>query len=425
MLNILNKHIENDLSFLKDKKLLVCVSGGVDSMVLLNLLHKMNFKIGVAHCNFKLRNKESDNDSLFVKNICKTSSIPFFSKDFDINIPKHSVQMSARKLRYEWFYQLLEIYEYDFILTAHHLNDSIETFLINLIRSTGIDGLTGIKSVNNKVIRPLLYFNKSQIMDYAIDNKIQWREDSSNKKNDYLRNKIRNKLVPVLNDIDSDFINNFSNTIDRLKDSSLILRKHTENFKSLHFKENNDEILILKSILKDLSSTMIFNLFNDYGFKNPEQILNLCNAKSGKIISSKLFSILSNRTQLVLKKNIINVELDYFYNNDDDFFFPENIIIEEGGFVIDNKSLYLKKSEIKFPLIIRRWQSGDLIYPTGMNGKKLVSKLLKDNKLSIFEKDKQYVLTDQDHILWVIGIRFDKRKYSNINSNLKISIFEK
>ncbi|MDB0042730.1 tRNA lysidine(34) synthetase TilS [Flavobacteriaceae bacterium] len=425
MLNILDKHIENDLSFLKDKKLLVCVSGGVDSMVLLNLLHKMNFKIGVAHCNFKLRNKESDDDSLFVKNICKISSIPFFSKYFDINIPKYSVQMSARKLRYEWFYQLLEIHKYDYILTAHHLNDSIETFLINLIRSTGIDGLTGIKSINNKVIRPLLYFNKSQIMNYAFENKIQWREDSSNKKNDYLRNKIRNKLLPVLKDIDSDFINNFSNTIDRLKDSSLILKQYTESFKSLHFIENNDQILILKSTLINLSETMIFNLFNDYGFKNPEQILNLCSSKSGKIITSKLFSLLSNRTQLVLKKNISNVELDYFYNTNNDFFFPENIIVEEGSFVIDNKSLYLKKSEIKFPLSIRRWQSGDLIYPTGMNGKKLVSKLLKDNKLSVFEKDKQYVLCDQDHILWVIGIRFDKRKYSNINSNLKISIFEK
>ena len=147
MLKLINKHIEDNLPFLKDKKLLVCVSGGVDSMVLLNLLHRMNLNIRVAHCNFKLRNKESDNDCVFVKDLCKKSFIPFYSKDFDTNIPKHSVQMSARKLRYDWFYELLELHKFDFILTAHHLNDSIETFLINLTRSTGIDGLTGIKSI--------------------------------------------------------------------------------------------------------------------------------------------------------------------------------------------------------------------------------------------------------------------------------------
>ena len=425
MLKLINKHIEDNLPFLKDKKLLVCVSGGVDSMVLLNLLHRMNLNIRVAHCNFKLRNKESDNDCVFVKDLCKKSFIPFYSKDFDTNIPKHSVQMSARKLRYDWFYELLELHKFDFILTAHHLNDSIETFLINLTRSTGIDGLTGIKSINNKVVRPLLPFNKSQIIDYAKDNDIKWREDSSNLKNDYLRNEIRNKLVPIFNDIDSDFTSNFSKTIKHLNESSLILKKHIENFKSINFQSNNDEILILKTALKDLSSVMIFNLFIEYGFKNTNQIISLCNAETGKIIISKLYSILSNRTHLIIKKNIKNIDIDYFYNNESDFLFPEHIKVEEGNFVNDKKSLFLIKDQIKFPLIIRKCQPGDVIYPTGMKGKKLVSKLLKDNKLSMFEKDKQYVLTDQDHILWVIGIRFDNRKYSKVDSNLKISFFEK
>jgi len=170
---------------------------------------------------------------------------------------------------------------------------------------------------------------------------------------------------------------------------------------------------------------MIFNLFVDYGFKNTDQIIRLCSAETGKIINSKSYSILSNRTHLIIKKNIENIELEYFYNSESDFLFPDNIKVTHGNFVNDNKSLYLKKNQIIFPLIIRRWQPGDVIYPTGMNGKKLVSKLLKDNKLSIFDKNKQYVLTDQEHILWVIGIRFDKRKYSSINSNLKISLFEK
>jgi tRNA(Ile)-lysidine synthase len=245
MIDLFNKHIDNNLPFLHGKKLLVCVSGGADSVVLFSLINKMNYTIGVAHCNFKLRHKESDDDSFFVENLCKINSIPFYSKDFDINIPKHSVQMAARKLRYDWFYELLELYKYDFILTAHHLNDSIETFFINLSRSTGIDGLTGIKSINNKVVRPLLPFNKSQIIDYANDNNIKWREDSSNLKDNYLRNKIRNKLVPILSDIDSDFTNNFSKTIYRLNESNLILKEHIQNFKSINFQTKNDEILIL------------------------------------------------------------------------------------------------------------------------------------------------------------------------------------
>jgi len=425
MLDLFNKHIDNNLPFLHGKKLLVCVSGGADSVVLFSLINKMNYTIGVAHCNFKLRHKESDDDSFFVENLCKINSIPFYSKDFDINIPKHSVQMAARKLRYDWFYELLELYKYDFILTAHHLNDSIETFFINLSRSTGIDGLTGIKSINNKVVRPLLPFNKSQIIDYANDNNIKWREDSSNLKDNYLRNKIRNKLVPILRDIDSDFTNNFSKTIYRLNESNLILKEHIQNFKSVNFQTKNDEILILKTALKGLSSVMIFNLFVDYGFKNTDQIISLCKAETGKIITSKQYSILSNRSHLLIKKNTKNVEIEYFYNNQSDFLLPENVLVEEGNFVNDKKSLYLVKEKAKFPLIIRKYQPGDLIYPTGMNGKKLVSKLLKDNKLSKFEKDKQYVLTDQEHILWVIGIRFDKRKYSHTDSNLKISFFEK
>jgi len=174
-----------------------------------------------------------------------------------------------------------------------------------------------------------------------------------------------------------------------------------------------------------LSSVMIFNLFVDYGFKNTDQIISLCKAETGKIITSKQYSILSNRSHLLIKKNTKNVEIEYFYNNQSDFLLPENVLVEEGNFVNDKKSLYLVKEKAKFPLIIRKYQPGDLIYPTGMNGKKLVSKLLKDNKLSKFEKDKQYVLTDQEHILWVIGIRFDKRKYSHTDSNLKISFFEK
>ena len=185
MLRKFENHLTTNLSIIKDKNLLICVSSGIDSMVLLHLLEKLNYNLSVAHCNFKLRGLESDNDSVFIEMYCKKNKIRFFKKDFETGISKHSVQMSARMLRYEWFYEIIESNKLDYIVTAHHLDDSLETFLINTFRSTGIDGLTGIKSINNKIVRPMLNFSKTEIIKYAKLNNIKWREDSSNKKNDY------------------------------------------------------------------------------------------------------------------------------------------------------------------------------------------------------------------------------------------------
>ena len=223
MLKKLENHIKINFSKTKGKKLLVCVSGGIDSMVLLHLLENLNYNLSVAHCNFKLRGSESDNDSVFVENYCISKKIKFFKKEFQTNIPKHSVQMSARKLRYEWFYEIIESNKLDYIVTAHHIDDSLETFLINTFRSTGIDGLTGISSFNNKIIRPLLIFSKSDIINYSKLNNINLREDSSNKKNDYLRNKLRNQVIPLIKEINPSYIENFSKTASYLKEDSLLI----------------------------------------------------------------------------------------------------------------------------------------------------------------------------------------------------------
>ena len=425
MLDALKNHLCNNFSFINGKKLLTCVSGGVDSMVLLKILKTLNYNVSAAHCNFKLRGIDSDVDCNFVKQYCKLNKIDFYTKEFDTNVPKYSVQMSARKLRYEWFYHLLQVNDFDYIVTAHHLDDSLETFLINLSRSTGIDGLRGIKSINDKVIRPLLIFNKSDIIQYANSNKLEWREDSSNKKNDYLRNKIRNTIIPELKELNPGFLNNFSKTLNFINDDACIIEDYLSNFKNSNFITTNDITSVDKIIIKDLSPSFVFKLFKEYGFKNIKEIFDLCYSISGKMIKSDSHYILSNRKSLLIRKIDHNYSTSYFYNNLEDHVLPNNILIEEGSFKkSENKSLYLDKKNINFPIIIRTWKKGDYIYPTGMDGKKLISKLYKDKKLSTFDKENQLIIEDGDHILWVVGMRFDKRKYKNIDSNLKISIVE-
>ena len=360
-----------------------------------------------------------------LKNIVNRKKIKFFKKEFETNIPKHSVQMSARKLRYEWFYEIIELNKLDYIVTAHHIDDSLETFLINTLRSTGIDGLTGISSFNNKIIRPLLIFSKSDIVNYSKLNNINWREDSSNKKNDYLRNKLRNQVIPLFKEINTSYIENFSKTVSHLKEDSLLIHELISIFKQDYFKNTKDCISINKSVVSNLSDTMIFKLFFEYGFRSSKEILDLCKSNSGKIIYSSKYSILSNRAELLIKKLEINQSEDYYYINSMDNNFPKNIEIVEGDFIkYDKKSLYLDKDQLKFPLKIRKWNKGDYIYPTGMNGKKLLSKIFKDKKFSIYEKSTQCILEDSEHILWVIGIRFDKRKYMKANVNFKISLIE-
>ena len=216
MLKKLQNHIDQKLALLNNKKLIVAVSGGLDSMILLYLFKKLNFEIAIAHCNFQLRGLESFADQNFVKEYSIANDIPLFVTQFDTinfaNDYKLSIQVAARNLRYNWFYELLETKKYDFILTAHHADDSLETFIINLSRGTGLGGLTGIPTQNDKIVRPLLIFSRQEIEDYAKENNIIWRNDSSNASDKYLRNKIRHYVVPQLKDLNPNFLESFQKT---------------------------------------------------------------------------------------------------------------------------------------------------------------------------------------------------------------------
>lgn len=422
MFNLFSDHVNSDFDFLKKSKLLVCLSGGVDSMVLIDLLRRLNYDVSVAHCNFKLRGDESDLDEKFVKKYCYDNSIQFFSKSFHTKLPNHSLQMAARTLRYDWFNELLKKNNKDYILTAHHLDDSLETFIINLSRASGIEGFTGISPVNDKIVRLLTVFSKKQILEYAKNNKIHWREDSTNKKDDYQRNYIRNQIIPLLKKLYPNFLSQSKKTMNFLKNSQLVIDKYIEAVKKEKFVIKNDEINIEKKFVR-CNKNDIYNLFKDYGFKNPKEILMLCNSISGKIIESVSHVLLSDRTNLILKKKskeydqVIKVDMKGIED-------PIRISIKTGDFVSksNSKSIFISKNDIKFPLYLRKLKKGDLIYPLGMKGKKLISKYFKDEKMSFFDKQNQWLLCNNNEVMWIVGQRADRRYYKYKGATLKIEL---
>ena len=422
MYNLFSKHIKKEFSFLKESKLLVCVSGGVDSMVLINLLNRLKYNVSIAHCNFNLRDDESDIDEDFVKNHAITNSIPFFSKSFITRIPKHSMQMAARNLRYKWFYSVLKVEELDYIITAHHLDDSLETFILNLSRASGIEGLTGIKQLNDVIVRPLLVFSKNEILNYAKTNNIKWREDSTNKKNDYQRNQIRNEIIPLLKKLHPNFLDQSKKTMTFLNESNLIIDNYIQIVKNENFNLKDDEIVISKDFIKN-NSNLIFHLFKEYNFKYSDQILELCNSLSGKIIESNTHVLLSNRSNLVVKEKTNRID-QTFEVGIKGLLSPIEMNIEVGEFKtkFNKKSIYLSKKEIDFPLYLRKWKKGDVFFPFGMKGKKTVSKYYKDEKMSFFDKQNQWLLCNNDEIVWVVGKRPDRRFFKDNNASLKIEV---
>ena len=284
----LQNHINQNLSFLNGKKLLVAISAGIDSTVLTHLLHQLNFSISLAHCNFLLREKESNKDEQFVKDLGKKLQIPTFAIQFETE--KYatkkgiSIQMAARDLRYNWFQKISQENQIDYILTAHQKEDVIETFLINLTRGTGLDGLTGIPEINENIVRPLLPFTRNNILVYATKNKLQWREDQSNSSLKYVRNKIRHKVLPVLRELNPSFLDTFQNTLENLKGSQQIVTDRIKIVQQKVTTIRNNKTYFNVSKLKELSNPKIylFQLLNKYEFTEWSDITDLLDAQSEK-----------------------------------------------------------------------------------------------------------------------------------------------
>jgi len=435
MLLKFQNHLASRFPFLENKKLFLAVSGGLDSMVLLHLFNQLPYEIAVLHCNFQLRGLESFGDQDFIQNYCDQNNIPIFTTQFDTEAfakdYKLSTQVAARELRYSWFYELLETKKFDFILTAHHADDNLETFIINLTRGTGLDGLTGIPEQNDKIIRPLLPFSRDEILTYAEENKIEWREDSSNASNKYLRNKIRHDLVPMLKEINPAFLNAFQKTQSYLQESLEMVEDASIMIYQQVAKEEGDDIHFDLKQLKKLPNnrSYLYQWLKEFGFAAWNDIYDLVEGQSGKQVFSESFRLLKNRDTLILSPISEMSEKEEFQiaANDTEVNFPLKLTLcNVSHITIDsNKAIFVDAAKIQFPLILRKWNEGDVFHPFGMEGRsKKVSKLFKDEKLSLIEKEKIWILSSDNQIVWVIGLRQDERfRVENTTNNiLKIEL---
>jgi tRNA(Ile)-lysidine synthase len=420
MVSKFQNHIISRFPFLAEKKLFLAVSGGLDSMVLLHLMKQLPYEIAVLHCNFQLRGLESFGDQEFIQNYCDQNNIPIFTTHFDTKAfaedYKLSTQVAARELRYSWFYEQLEEQGFDYILTAHHADDNLETFIINLTRGTGLEGLTGIPEQNDKVIRPLLPFSREEISNYAQENNIEWREDSSNASNKYLRNKIRHDLVPILKEINPNFLHAFQKTQSYLQESKEMVEDASIMIYQQVAKEMGEDIHFDLLQLKKLPNykSYLYEWLKEFGFSAWNDIYDLINGQSGKQVFSEEFRLLKNRETLILSplSEIEEEQEVQISEGDTEVNFPLKLKLCNVGHISlgSNKAIFVDAEKIQFPLTLRKWNGGDVFYPFGMNGKsKKVSKLFKDEKLSLIEKEKTWLLCSDNQIVWVVGIRQDER----------------
>ena len=417
---------ENELADPADK-LLVTVSGGVDSMVLLSLLVESGYTVGVAHCNFQLRGTESDEDEVLVERQAAAYGVPFYNRRFDtkgeMERTGESMEMAARRLRYAWFEQLRSQEGYTAIAVAHHADDSIETFFINLLRGTGLRGLTGIGTQIGRLIRPLMFASRKEILEYAVARHIPFREDSSNHSTKYLRNKIRLGLIPRIREINPKFTDLMRSNIGRLTDAQLFINRGIELIRREAVSEENGLHTIHVDRIDPAfpRNFVIYELLNSgYGFKG-DVIDRLCraleHAQTGRRFYAREYVGYVDRGRIVVGR----------IQADD----PCEVMVPEGALrsYCGNSALYFQRLDIDaiqnfgvpehiaqvdadklvYPLTLRRWQQGDSFIPYGMSGHKKVSDFLIDEKVPLPEKQRQFVLLSGGEIVWVVGRRIDDR----------------
>jgi tRNA(Ile)-lysidine synthase len=439
MLLEFSKILNDKFPFLKGSKLLLAVSGGLDSVVLTQLFKKLEYDISIAHCNFQLRGIESDLDDHFVNQLGISLEIPVYTKRFDTekyaSEHKTSIQLAAREQRYRWFQEVLTLHNLDYIITAHHADDNLETVLINLTRGTGLDGLLGIPAVNDNIVRPMLDFSRETIFDYASTAQIVWREDKSNAETKYQRNKIRHRVIPILKELNPKVLNNVINTQNHLKEARQIIRDRMATVAEKALITEGDLIKINILEIKKLQhpKAYLYPLLKDYGFTEWNDVIQLLDAQSGKLITTKSHTLLKDRDFLLLLPSdkfaaTENQEIK-IDSSLSEIKTPVNLLFKnvQKTTSLDKNSIYVDKNLLNYPLTLRKWRQGDLFYPVGIKGKKKLSKYFKDEKLSIIEKQQVWLLcSGNNEIIWVLGKRQDRRfKASNKTTDImQISIYQ-
>ncbi len=423
MLSQFRQYISEFGLFDETDKILIAVSGGIDSMVLAELFHRAGFNFAIAHCNFGLRGAESNQDEKFVVSIAEAYGVPCFVKHFKTReyagFNKISVQMAARTLRYEWFDELLAAEGFKTLATAHHLDDQIETFFINLLRGTGISGLHGIMPNRTKVVHPLMFAFRRQIEEFAGDEAIAYREDSSNRSTKYLRNKLRHDLMPLLAEINPEFRKTITFTIDRLRESEKMLSNHLHDIRDMVIKIDDGIVKLNITALKKLTptDTYLYELLEPYGFNRSvsDEVAAGLDEISGNQYFSPTHRLIKDREfllitesgpsgmqpsgEIILEEGTIELKKPI----------PLRIsVIPNSNTLRINKSgliAMLDASKISWPLRLRKWKEGDTFVPYGMNNNKKLSDFFIDNKFSIVEKENAWLLISGNEIAWVVGHR--------------------
>ena len=405
-------HSENLIS--NEEKLLVALSGGMDSMFLLHCLIQLNYQLEVAHCNFGLRGEESDRDEDFVKAFCDFKGIKFHVKRFDTaNYAKNqgiSIQMAARDLRYAWFDQLRATNSFDKLLTAHHRTDSIETILLNLSRGTGLKGLTGMPAITGHIVRPLIRLSREEISDMVTELKIPYRDDSSNASDKYSRNRIRHHILPQFKEINPSFEQTVENTASIISQAAGFVKYFMQAIKKECVVIGKDKTTIdIPSLIKYPELPFVlFEIVSEYGF-NADQVKDIemsLGGISGKQFYSATHRITKASQSLIIEELNDSDFIEYAINIGD-----KNLVTSHHTWyfeVSQNKNIskmaneaVLDLSKLSFPLVVRKWKQGDKIRPIGMQGHKKVSDILIDKKLSVPEKEKVWVLVSGEEIVWI------------------------
>ncbi len=408
--------------------LLLAVSGGLDSVVLTDLIFNAGFSFSIAHCNFQLRGDESERDEAFVRMLAQKYNVPVHVKQFDTlqyaEENKIGIQEAARELRYNWFEELLNG-EWSMVncqlLTAHHADDNIETVLFNILRGTGINGLHGILPQQEKIIRPLLFAKREDILAYAKENRLEWVEDSSNESTKYTRNYIRHEVLPMLKQIFPSVADNISNSIERWREAEQLYNQALSIHKKklCTIKGNEVHIPVRRLQQSNPLKTITFEIIKDFSFSAAQttDVISLLQSESGKYVASLTHRIIRNRNWLIITPNKTD-EADNILIQEGE----KHVVFAEGEMTVD-RGLWtvdrlpstdkyiaaLDVSCIQFPLLLRKWKQGDYFYPLGMRKKKKVSKFLIDQKVSLNDKEKVWLVESNKKILWIVGHRIDDR----------------
>jgi tRNA(Ile)-lysidine synthase len=405
-------------------RVLLAVSGGVDSVVMAHLFAETDYECALAHCNFQLRGEDSEADENFVRTLAAQLEMPVYVERFDVDREMEekgiSLQMAARDLRYEWFLSLAKEHAFETIATAHNLNDSVETFFLNLARGTGIRGLTGIPERNENVIRPLLFASRKEIDAYALSGKLSFREDKSNRETKYQRNKIRHDVIPAMEQINPAFIPTMASNMQRMLELRDIVERNVDSVRDQFFHRSSGEIRIDTEPLMNLTplGTWLYELFSPFGFTRTQckDIEGFLKSESGKRFLSPSHQLFKDRDQLILVESKADSFERYYLDTPEKhsslpFSMDMEVISRSNLDKIpsDKNTACLDFEEILFPLTIRRWQHGDYFYPLGMNQIKKLSDFFVDEKIPVPMKERTWILASGKKIVWIMGQRIDNR----------------